>query len=1034
MKYITSGSFRRFQQFLYFYLLLLICSGNLSAQFTVELTVLTGESTTTCTDNVSAPDPMWGVAVENDPVRFYDNNCPNLTPYPNESVVHYSTTVDCLSDLNGGELFVCMWSFDNDIGGLFSDDCAIELSPNDKGCLEVLCGNFVLPAPGTEIIYTLDEATFELTPENMPLESSGFVTFKITVSEDATNRDIASNDHICNAIEIPVVLGGTIDDTYNNNCATSIDDPTTGFATENSVWFKFVPNESRRVFINVNSELPPPVGTDPIQPEVAVFFSASNQCDAPLTEVPTQNTSNDPSAIFLSLECLNPKLTYYIMVDGQVADPTGNFSVVVAERGYPAPTPRDTIICRGELITVGNNVYVNTGVYVDTIVTDDDCILIMETNLFVVEALALDLRIGNLARGDGEGGGVMVANAQFGTGDYSFEWSSGQTNQVATNLIGGESYCVTVTDNNAGCSIDTCFIMEFPIPITADIQNNMLDCATDASGQVNLIVTAGKPPYQYRLQGIEDPSIIMAGAITQNDSTFIVDNLPAGNYNIFISNEEDAQNFVAQISAPPLLGISLVDRFNASCFESCDGRLEVIAAGGTGELSFAWDNDLGNVQNPTSLCAGIYNLTVTDENNCQDSAQFSIIQPAAIMTEFANVQAVECFGEANGQATLTASEPLDNIIWDNGETTATATALTAGLHEVQLTNGSGCTSTASIEITEPSLLIADIEITEAIACGGDNNGVLTDATSGGNGNYEYIWNTGATLGFIDNLPAGDYDLTVRDEKGCVDEARVTLDAPIPIDATINPQDVTCPGGENSGLIIIDNPTGGTAPYRYALNNQNFVDIPEINNLPAGTYSVLMQDDNGCEKTFDQIIINNPPAVTVNLGEDQTINLGNTIDLKATANRQVTFEWFSTDSLSCLDCATISARPFSSTDYTVRVTDNETGCTAEDAITIAVLQSRKLFVPNAFSPNGDGKNDILGVFGGENIDQIIRFEIYARNGSRVFERNNFLLTDNIGWDGEFERQKLSTDVFIYFAEVEFIDGVREVFSGDFTLIR
>jgi len=93
----------------------------------------------------------------------------------------------------------------------------------------------------------------------------------------------------------------------------------------------------------------------------------------------------------------------------------------------------------------------------------------------------------------------------------------------------------------------------------------------------------------------------------------------------------------------------------------------------------------------------------------------------------------------------------------------------------------------------------------------------------------------------------------------------------------------------------------------------------------------------------------------------------------------------------LDCATISARPFSSTDYTVRVTDNETGCTAEDAITIAVLQSRKLFVPNAFSPNGDGKN-------------------------------------------EFERQKLSTDVFIYFAEVEFIDGVREVFSGDFTLIR
>ena len=1034
MNHITLRSSRQFHPLFYFYLLFFTCIGNLSAQFTVELTVLTGASTTTCTDNVSVVDPMWGVAVENEPVRFYDNNCPNLIPYPNENVVHFSTTVDCLSDLNGEELFVCMWSFDNDIGGLFSDNCAIDLSPNDKGCLEVLCGNFVLPAPGTEITYTMDESNFVLTPENIPLESSGSVTFRIAVSEDATDRGIATNDHICNAITLPVAISGTVEDIYNNNCATSIDDPITGFAIDNSVWFKFVPSQSRKVFIILDSELPPPIGTDPIQPELALFFSTSNQCDAPLTEVPTQNTSNDPGSIFLNLECLNPKLTYYIMVDGQAADPIGNFFVIVAERPYSAPIQRDTTICRGELITVGNNVYANEGVYLDTIVTDDDCVVIMETNLNVVEALELDLRIGNLARGEGEGGGVMVANAQFGTGDYSFEWSSGQTSQVATNLIGGESYCVTITDNNAGCSVDTCFIMEFLIPITANIDNNRLNCATDATGQVRLIVTTGKPPYQYRLQGIENPSIITVGTITRNDSTIIIDNLPAGNFNVFINNQEDAQNFVVQISAPPLLGIALVDRFNASCFENCDGRLEVVAGGGTGDLNFAWDNGLGNIQNPTNLCAGNYNLTVTDENNCQDSARFSIIRPSIIVVDFSNVQAVECFGEANGQATITTNETLTNILWDNGETTETATNLTAGFREVQLTNGSGCTSRIRLEITEPSPLIADIEITETIACGADNNGVLTDATAGGNGNYEYIWSTGSTLGFIDNLSAGDYDLTVRDEKGCVDDVRITLDGPTPIDAIINTQDITCLGGENSGLIIIDNPTGGTAPYRYALNDQNFVNLPEINNLQAGTYSILVQDDNGCEKTFDQIIINNPPEVTVNLGEDQTINLGNIVDLEATANRQVAFEWFSTDSLNCLDCETLSVQPFSNTNYTVRVTDEVTGCTAEDAITVSVLQARNLFVPNVFSPNGDGQNDVLSLFGGANIDRIIRFEIYARNGSRVFERNNFLLTDNVGWDGEFERQELSTDVFIYFAEVEFIDGFREVFSGDFTLVR
>ncbi len=1032
MKYITHWLFR----LAYLCLIFLMAINSLSAQFTIELTVLTGESTTTCTDGIfNIPgDPTWGVAVENEPVRFYSNDCPNLIAYPNQDVVHFSRTVDCLSDLNGGELFVCLWTFDNDIVGIFNDNCAIDASADDKGCLEVVCGNFVLPAPGVEITYTLDESNFIILPDNIPLESNGSVTFTISVSEDASDRAIAPNDHICNAITLPVSTGGTVDAMYNNNCATSINDPMTDFTVDHSVWFKFIPSQSRRVFINVNSELPPPIGEDPIQPEIAIFFSESNQCDAPLTEVPIQNASTDPSSVFLSLECLNPKLTYYILVDGQAADLMGNFSVIVAERGFDEPTQEDATICRGEMITVGDNVYVNAGRYTDTIVTPEDCAVILITNLRVVEALTLDLRIGSLARGQGEDGGVMVASAQFGTGDYSYAWSDGQTNQVATNLIGGDLYCLTITDNNAGCMIDTCFIMEFPIPIAAEIIDGDLNCATDISGQIQLMVRVGKPPYQYRLQGIEDPSIIVLGAVAKNDTTVLINDLPAGNYNIFISNEEDAQNFVAEISAPPLLGISLVDKANASCFETCDGQLEVIAVGGTGNLSFAWDNDIGTMQNPVDLCAGLYHLTVTDENNCQDSAEFSIIQPAAINIEFTNVQGVECFGETNGQATLIANEPLASIIWDNGSTTQTANDLRGGLHEVRVINTSGCAGSASVEIIEPSQLIAAIEITEAVACGGDANGVLTDFTSGGTGNYDYIWNTGSTLPFIDNLSAGNYDLTVRDGNGCVEEARITLAEPTPIDAMITAMDVTCPGGENSGFIAITNPTGGTAPYRYALNNQNFDTQPEINNLQAGTYSVLMQDDNGCEKAFEQIVVNDPPAVTVDLGEDQTINLGETLNLEPITNRPVTFEWFSTDSLSCLNCATLSARPLSSANYTVLVTDELTGCTAEDALTVAVLQSRNLFVPNAFSPNGDGINDALGIFGGENINQIIRFEIYARNGSRVFARHNFNLTDNVGWDGEFAEERLSTEVFIYFAEVEFIDGFQETFSGDFTLVR
>ena len=318
--------------------------------------------------------------------------------------------------------------------------------------------------------------------------------------------------------------------------------------------------------------------------------------------------------------------------------------------------------------------------------------------------------------------------------------------------------------------------------------------------------------------------------------------------------------------------------------------------------------------------------------------------------------------------------------------------------------------------------------------GGDSNGALADASTGGNPNHQYNWSNGSTEDFIENLPAGAYTLLVSDEKGCEDQTSVNLEAPLPLSATINKQDITCFSGENSGAITINNPSGGVMPYLYSVNNQPFTGNTEIQNLPAGAYSILMQDNMGCEVIFEDIIITNPSGITVDLGEDREIQLGATIELNPQVNGEVIYEWSSSDTLSCLNCPSIQERPFKNTTYSVKVTNIETGCIAEDAISIAVLKARNLYVPNAFSPNGDGVNDGLVILGGVDIDRILNFEIYARNGSRVFKKENFNLNDGIGWDGTFDRQELSTDVFIYFAEVLFIDGEKVTFKGDFTLIR
>lgn len=1007
----------------------------LSAQYIIELTVIDGGATTTCTDglfNSTVDNPMWGVAVQDEPVVFYENDdCNSFVPPP-ANRVHYSTAVNCLGDLNDGSLFVCLWSFDNDPAGLFGNPCNVSIDGQNKGCLEVPCGSFPLPPPGSDRTYTF-------TPSD-PLDtltSTGFIEFKISVSEDASGQSLF-NDAICNATPIPLSMsGGTITDVYSNDCATSIGDEgiDAGFTINNSVWFEFVPSETRSVDVFVNSN---PTSGNPIEPEVAVFYARGGQCSGSLERVmPKQAPFVDASSYFLNFECLNPKETYYILVDGTDADPTGSFSVSVAELDYPDPVLETAIICPGNVLTVGNNTYANPGTYIDTLISSDNCIEIKHTTLRVTpKPLSVSLETPVPARGEGEGNGVMLAKAEGAAGSYSFIWSDGSTDPVANNLIGGVEYCVTVTDNTANCEVIECLVMDFPIPITANASDDVLDCANDQTGQVNLEVNTGKPPYQYRLQGIEDPSLIESGVIIKNDSIHVVNNLPIGTYNIAISNNETVQNVVAMITAPTPIDIAVIDLVNVSCFGECSGSIDLAVSGGEGNYTFAWDKGLDPIPNPKKICAGTYSLTVTDGNNCKDSSQFVITEPIATILNFSEVQAVTCFGEDDGQATVSSFELLNNISWDNGETTPTASNLKAGFQTVRLTTSNNCIIVDSVEIPQPDALVANIEIIETIACGGENNGVLADASTGGNGNFEYTWSNASTAPLIDNLSVGTYTLLVTDGLGCEDDTLVTLDAPVPLDATIIPTDVNCPEGTNSGSLTFMNPTGGMAPYLYSIENTSPIDNPVIANLNAGTYTATLQDDNGCKKTFPNIIINNPPEVSVDIGPDLEIKLGATVDLVANTPNTVSYDWSASDTVavSCLNCPNLSSQPFTNITYFVKVTDIVTGCTAEDEMNVFVLKEKSLFVPTAFSPNGDGINDQLNVFGGPDVTKILRFEIYARNGSLIFKQDNFLLSERIGWDGRYNQQLLPTDVFIYFAEVQFIDGGTEIIKGDFTLIH
>ncbi len=193
-------------------------------------------------------------------------------------------------------------------------------------------------------------------------------------------------------------------------------------------------------------------------------------------------------------------------------------------------------------------------------------------------------------------------------------------------------------------------------------------------------------------------------------------------------------------------------------------------------------------------------------------------------------------------------------------------------------------------------------------------------------------------------------------------------------------------------------------------------------------------ESGCETVSDSIYVieNN---LEIDLGPDIEINLGDSVFMDPSILGNASLSW--TDplesSLSCLSCPNPSARPFFDVQYILAGSDMF-GCLSIDSIQVSVNKSREIFIPNVFSPNGDGFNDVFFVQG-RGFGVIQQFQIFDRWGKQVYSAAKGNINDpDIGWDGRTENGFYNNAVFVYFVEIEYLDGVVEVFSGDITLIR
>ncbi|MEZ4959442.1 MAG: gliding motility-associated C-terminal domain-containing protein [Saprospiraceae bacterium] len=251
---------------------------------------------------------------------------------------------------------------------------------------------------------------------------------------------------------------------------------------------------------------------------------------------------------------------------------------------------------------------------------------------------------------------------------------------------------------------------------------------------------------------------------------------------------------------------------------------------------------------------------------------------------------------------------------------------------------------------------------------------------------------------------------------------------------------TCKGG-NDGFISIENLTGGLAPYTIALNGTNSMqvdsnDFPVVyNGLEIGFYTITIVDATNKVTTQD-VFLPEPPPLNIDLGPDQTIQLGQSTSLNAMTDFSVLqYQWSPTDYLDCTDCeSTQVVRPGDDVTYTLTVTSGQ-GCTATAQVSIFVEKTYTVFAPNAFSPNNDGINDEFTLFSGAQATVVKTFLIFDRWGNNVYEIYNMPLNDlEFGWDGRFKGKPLDPAVFVWLAEVEFVDGHVEMFEGGVTLVR
>ncbi|MEO8149225.1 MAG: T9SS type A sorting domain-containing protein [Bacteroidia bacterium] len=456
----------------------------------------------------------------------------------------------------------------------------------------------------------------------------------------------------------------------------------------------------------------------------------------------------------------------------------------------------------------------------------------------------------------GGSNGSITALPIGGTPPYSYSWvmispsPSGvlAVTQTISGLTAG-TYEVTITDANGCVKVGTATVTE-PTQLVVNIMNSNVTCNGNTNGIATAVAAGGIPPYTYSWNTVP------------GQTTAIATGLGVGSYTVVVTDVNGCTaSQTINITQPAVLHVTIA-KTNVSCNGGTNGTASATPNGGTAPYFYLWSN--GNTNSlATVLVAGTYTVTVSDVNGCTVSKTVTITQPSKIQSLYV-VTKPTCFGSTNGAVdlTVTGGTPPYTYAWSNSATTQDVTGIGAGAYSVLITDSKGCVKLVNIIITQPTQIVISITSKNA-ACNGSATGKATANVTGGSGPYTYLWNTvpAKTTKTASGLAAGTYTVTVTDHKGCTATSSVTITQSATLVCSANVacmNNVTCFGGNNGKLCVTV--AGGKAPYTYLWNTNPVATTAAVNNVPAGTYTVVVTDKNGCVTTCS-FTITQPLALT-----------------------------------------------------------------------------------------------------------------------------------------------------------------------------